>query len=579
MTEKKFAVLFPELDEKLRDTHPGYLWVKKLGSGRTATVDLVRSVEDQQLYARKKTFAELPARKKFHNREVHYHQSHPHIPPIYSSHSYKVLKDEHEDADTVKSTVIISKYCNGATLYQFARQCRPRVTHGGELTELFLWHLFAAQLEVVIFLHSLKIPLARTDSSWENVWLHFPDESSTWPELWTGDLGMLRTIDPKIFETSTKGEPRQLKSYKSIRKIRGGKTFVQWLAEDLNQICYNIESISREVIGIELTPSQNEWAMEETSDRPWAHDQWSRKFESCKEDLSMVLGDLASFGTAEMDGFNYDLKESYSDIHGLLKKVMREAEEEEEADFSWARNASTEPFLWSDRKQLLSDCNSCKMRGPFKVVMVDPTTFDILETEPTEYGAHNPLNLGKYDITDLVPDPLANQEIDGHFEDRDLFYLTQSEAGTDSGEEKESGEEEDEEEDEEEEDDDEEDDNEGDGDDDEDDDNDGAAGEEQEQDEEEGIRDDDRMDDEDNGRDNDEGTNRDTDQQTNQNSDRDENLPDIPPFLPRAGDNHRSEAGSLVSRTSPKQSSPPKITKPKKKQDSSSKARWHRGQR
>ena len=69
MAPAKYAVYFPELSTQC-PTQTGYLFVNHLGAGVEGSVDLVRSVTDGQLYARKKTVPTRPAGTDYHNGEV-----------------------------------------------------------------------------------------------------------------------------------------------------------------------------------------------------------------------------------------------------------------------------------------------------------------------------------------------------------------------------------------------------------------------------------------------------------------------------------------------------------------------------
>ena len=171
--EYKYAFYFPKLSNDC-PSQIGYLWVGHLGSGIEGVVDLVMSATDGQLNARKRTFPKRPANAKFHSREAHFHRQHLLIPETISHTDCKVLRNWHKEAKEVKTTVIISQYCNGGTLAEytdeFVHKSRPRT----KLTESVIWRLFAAQLETLTFLHSGTPSLVRMDNHLENVFLHFP---------------------------------------------------------------------------------------------------------------------------------------------------------------------------------------------------------------------------------------------------------------------------------------------------------------------------------------------------------------------------------------------------------------------
>ncbi len=436
MAEDNFAVYFPELDENCPD-QSGYLWVQKLGSGEEGTVDLVRRVKDGQLFARKKHLPDSPAHDDFHCREVHFNRDHPRIPKIISSHHYKVLKAEHAKVDRVKSTVMISKYCNGGTFERFGKWCQPRRIGGHKMEESVLWRLFADQLDVTIFLHSQTPALTCTDSHYQNTWLHFPDESSKTPVFFSGDLGKLDESPPNIWQPANAGEPGQLRSWDSFSGIEEEwRPYVQRLANDLQFICDNIEWVSR-VVDEPESPESSPVSRNSSEDSWEQHkEQWSHTLVACKDELSQIVSDLTDFADQNYGDEQFEVDnpyeyrpETYNKIHELRLRVAAHAAQWAEAygdkvDYRWARNDANQPFLWADRDLLLSDCKSCKMRGPFKIVNVNPNTWEILETYDTEYGAHNPLNGynisggGRLTQEDFVRDPLSEQVIfDGYFDD------------------------------------------------------------------------------------------------------------------------------------------------------------------
>ncbi|KAJ9613413.1 hypothetical protein H2200_003355 [Cladophialophora chaetospira] len=409
MSLEKYAVYFPELSNDCSG-QSGYLWVRKLGSGIEGTVDLVLSVSDGQLYARKKTVPTRPAGADYHSREGYFHRKHPRIPELISSADCRVLRDWHKQAELIKATVTISKYCNGGTLSAFHDQCRLTQSPQHEVTEQFLWRLLVDQLDVVLFVHNSTPSLGRTDGHMNNTWLHFPGPSWKLPEFFSGDLGQLEVLNADIWQPRKARQLRRLRDRKGLRKVPRYSGYVRCLADDLNHVRVNVDVVSR--------------AQER-----------SEEFNKCQRQLSDIVCGLWDFCDWEDDG-NDDSHlidgsprkipdpRCYNKVYELRKQVKRYAEraasdDEAGVDFRWARDVPTRPRLWVDRGMLLSDCNARGMPGPFRIVKVNTTTLAITDMETTEFGANNPLKLGAYgnDLfvygysrEELVLDPLPDQE-------------------------------------------------------------------------------------------------------------------------------------------------------------------------
>jgi hypothetical protein len=407
MTQEKFAIYFPELSKE-RTNQTGYLWVKRLGAGIEGSVDLVLSVVDGQLYARKKTLPTKPASTDYHNREVFFHRQHYGIPKLISYADCKVLSDWHRQAEEIRATVMISQYCNGGTLASFSN-CSALGPHSRRhLPESVLWQLFARHLETMTFLHNCTPSLGRMDSHMNNIWLHFPDESSKVPEFFCGDLGQLEIIDSDIWEP-TPEKHRCLKALHLLRKVPKYSYYVRCLADDLNHVRINIDVVSNSE---QRSPEFHycQWLLSTIVHNMWKFCDW---VDDGSEECDPVSG------LVQLAGKDHRW---YNKLEDLRKIVTEYAARGEEAgdNLSWARSTPTKPRLWVDRSTLLSDCKACDVPGPFMIVKVDPETLAISDMDNGEFGANNPQKLSGFGNTyyvggwsreELVPDTLADQEI------------------------------------------------------------------------------------------------------------------------------------------------------------------------
>ncbi|KAJ9612030.1 hypothetical protein H2200_003625 [Cladophialophora chaetospira] len=420
MSSPLYAVYFPELTDP---SAPGYLLIRNLGSGVEGTVDLVRRVSDGERFARKKTVPMLPAHEQYHSSEVFFHRQHPLIPALNSSTECKVLADWHPEVDKVKSTVMLSKFCNGGTLADFSDEFALGRRPITELTESILWHVFAAQLTTVMFLHGCNPSLGYTDSHMSNIFLDFPD-GSKFPTFFTGDLGHVNPLNPGIWEPTEPGQPRKIKSAESLVPPCEYRESIRCLSDDLGYISANLSHLAT------FLPTEG-------PDDPGAYDEdelpndWSDEFEDCLGFLCEIISHLQlPMPESERQAFRQkygihvnpqpcDIRE-YNRLSELKERVDRHAKESRandpaNTDFSWAKNQVTTPAVWNTPDELLYDCKRTNVAGPFKMAKVDPLSFKVMEIDETEYGICNPEQLedgmallaaGPFPPEHFKPDPL-----------------------------------------------------------------------------------------------------------------------------------------------------------------------------
>jgi hypothetical protein len=443
MKATKYAVYFPELSDRCTD-QTGYLWVKKLGAGDEGVVDLVVSVADRQLYARKRRYATEPANSKYHCAEVYHHRWHPRIPKLISDAELQVLEDTQKQVEQVKAIVTLSKYCNGGTLDQFHHEYQEDFRPRRELTESFVWELWAHQLEMLTYFHTrCDTPLGNLDAHSSNIFLHFADETSKFPEFFAGDLGQLEEIKANIWAPAQAGRPRRLKDASQLEKTRGSQKALTQLLTDL--IC--VSNVTCDAV---VLFDQEERSGLQTSDKSSCSETGavrSKALTDCQRELEDIIDDMKDF-SAVQDGTYRDSFmakrdtdpekvscDSYNNLQELQASVGRHtaqarAKDSSDVDLSWCRDVPDRPTLWLDRDMLLSDCNAQSMRGPFRVAKVDPSTLDVLKIEKTEYGRQYPylIRAGRFSDDDRLSDPLQNHSIPTTHDNTRMYHYWQEDA-------------------------------------------------------------------------------------------------------------------------------------------------------
>ena len=231
----KFGIFFPE--------HTGYLYVRKLAPGNEGGVALVRSVADGMQCVRKKTHPDDRQDPESKVAEVKFHHPHPLIPSLIWSQDYKVLNIDHEDHHTLKSTVMISKYCNGGTLNSFGMYFIRRRDSPDLLPEVVLWRMLNQRLQTLLYLHHSQQGITSLDNHLQNVFLHY-EEGAKLPDFYTGDLGHAMPIDPAIWEETTADASINSPGFQKIKEFElRGTPYIDTLtsmSNDLTNIWYGL---------------------------------------------------------------------------------------------------------------------------------------------------------------------------------------------------------------------------------------------------------------------------------------------------------------------------------------------------
>ena len=351
-------------------------------------------------------------------KQVYFHRKHPRTPELISHADVKVLQDFHKRAEAIKATVMVFKYCNGGTLAAFSDAFAQGSRDFNQLTESILWHVFAAQLETIMFLHGCTPSLGNMDSHMNNVFLHFP-ESSKFPEFYTGDLGHLKVMEKSVWRAVEDGQFQKVNKNELKALVPEYVAHLKTLHTDLTYVDTNLYFLAG------LLPADGEGEADFADAR-----EWSAEWSQCRQLLKSILwklerSDMSAGGARSKSGKGHKKGGPtqplwYKQLHDLKAMVTSYAEQSrssdpQDTDFSWARDAPSRPRLWVDRDMLLSLCQAWNMPGPFKVAKVDPETLTIVDIEDTDFGMHNPQSLGRTHSTfyeggwsyqELIVDPL-----------------------------------------------------------------------------------------------------------------------------------------------------------------------------
>ncbi len=398
MEQTSYAIYYPELNKDCT-AHAGYLWVEKLGVGVEGVAHLVRSVTNGQLYARKKTLPLPPAGQDYHFREVHFHRPHPRVPALISHTECKILKDIPSDGKERKSLVMISKFCNGGTLWNFREALKTRVTNS-KLPESLLWELIATNLEVILFYSNQS--LGYLDSHASNIFLHFPKDTSNVPDFYIGDLGHLTHHDEKG------GNEFPALYYDAFTLADVVENFSK--CDKFNPD--NIAASSDGLMG------EQEGQRAEEKDTTGAGSKWSSEFSEVLQeiyDMSTFALDLERDPSQREEP--YTSHPVYLELAQLTDRAFATLERykagaPEDVNFRWARRDWDEPQVWNSSAQLLSYAKENSMPGPFRVARVNEQTWQVVDVDAIDYGIINPLSTehtkAEFSEGDCIADPLTS---------------------------------------------------------------------------------------------------------------------------------------------------------------------------
>lgn len=407
----KFGIFFPE--------HTGFLYMEKLAPGNEGGVSLTCSITDKKQYVRKKTHANDRENAEAQVPEVQFHRNHPLIPSLIWSQDQTVLYIDHDDHDTLKSTVMYAKFCNGGTLNQLCLFFA--YNENQHLPEALIWRMLDQRVQTLLYLHHEQGGLTRLDNHLSNVFLHY-EEGSKLPDFYTGDLGHVRPINPVIWEdtaTYTSNTPSNFRKIKALDLPNRGmfddgprapyNGDVEALSHDVTNIWYGLVSLMYRIDLEEVYPNDERDESRERGD-------WSSELYECEERLEAITqffdkgqttryNDLENLGIeiARISKLAADADPD-ADVRIARKAVGTDCYEEDfdhdyKNDETYRPNLERyraahsnpgEPALFDSRTHLLQLAR--RWPEPWRIARVDESTGQVLGVEKMSFSL-SPLKL------------------------------------------------------------------------------------------------------------------------------------------------------------------------------------------
>lgn len=407
----KYGIFFPE--------HTGYLYVRKLTPGNEGDVTLVHSIADGMQCVRKKTHPQDREGPESKIAEVEFYRPHPSIPSLIWSQDHKVLNIDHEDYDTLKSTVMISKYCNGGTLNTFAWYflCNR---NGPRVPEVLLWRMLDQRLQTLLYLHNSQPGITHLDNHLNNVFLHY-EEGAKLPDFYTGDLGHAMPIDPAVWEETTTDASMDSPGFRKMKDLElpnrnwfdkppraPYNETVRSMSIDVTNIWFGLVMLMYRIDLEEVNPYDLDMR-----DESMNRQEWSPELFECE----LTLGKITEFFNSDQKTTRYNELEALSveisrmaalsaaadpnaDVRFVLadlKTTNHEDEDEDEDDppkgqllqaYRTAHSQSGRPATFNSRIPLLELAK--QWPEPWRIARIEEDTGRVLGVEKMTYTFNAP---------------------------------------------------------------------------------------------------------------------------------------------------------------------------------------------
>lgn len=393
----KFAILFPE--------GPGYLFVEFLGSGVDGVAVKVRSLADGKVYVRKKTVPRIANDVNPHrNPEVSLYRSHPNIPRLVYAQTLSNVTGPRED-DTPLSDSMIFDFCNGPTL--FAAMKLPEF----QPCTLFKWKTFDQLLGVLEHLHRNHAAVGHQDLHLENLYLHFPEDAATLPDVYVGDFGQARPIDPSIWKAIQGPDAWKIRAEKEFRatgdRMNHNKN-VELITADLAKVSKTMAYL---ITGIRVydrdeLENMSLTEMEEADVDPrdvLRNRGYDGSYPKPLWDQWKALDSMVD----KMKGHQYEAYELFATIRHDVSEAHEEEAERVRSDYRAVQDLrwiardfrafheeharlSNDPELFDSRARVMLRYFNTEVPGPWRVAKVDASTFAVLEVSKFGHYSTDP---------------------------------------------------------------------------------------------------------------------------------------------------------------------------------------------
>lgn len=169
----KFTYYYPE--------NAGYAHCRILGAGSQGTATLVRSVQNGNLFVRKKAWSDVQEGENKLCGDVEFNRQHDHIPQLVHSESFI----DRDSTPAVKLNTMLFPFANVGdliTLYD-------RFGHSpANVPEVLVWRCFSHLLKTIAFLH-FDCNIKHNDLMPGNVLVHFANDEQ-FPKFLVTDFGV-----------------------------------------------------------------------------------------------------------------------------------------------------------------------------------------------------------------------------------------------------------------------------------------------------------------------------------------------------------------------------------------------------
>ncbi|KAK5044652.1 hypothetical protein LTR84_010544 [Exophiala bonariae] len=347
-------------------------------------------------YVRKKTkptAATSQGSFGMYSREVSLYRAHRLVPRMVGNEEFCVLPQEHPMHNAFKSSSIISTFCNGGTLHRLSKV----FCDGHKLIpEALLWHLLDQMLEVLGFLHRGYPSIYHADIHFENIFLHFADDSQQFPDFYLGDFGQAHMLDQFIWEVGP-NPARMALNTRTDWKLSAG------IFSDMRML---INTVKHAIFA-------SRWGFKSQ----YSHVEEVQALANISPEFTAVLEQLMKASVLRQaiphpthgDNHQSDHSERYEQLIRIRRAVSRKAKVVRSAladlpDLQWTRpgrsqedavagsheklQGSYEPTLFSSRAELLSQAE--RIPGPWRIARVDGTSNKVLGVEKLTFGFHLP---------------------------------------------------------------------------------------------------------------------------------------------------------------------------------------------
>ncbi|CZR62172.1 uncharacterized protein PAC_12069 [Phialocephala subalpina] len=227
---KPHACLF----DGVEDVEAGYVLITVIKHGTQGQACIVRSLTDGNVYVRKRL---VKRSEHLATEELSFSDLIP------ASMTPEIV--QHFDGET-KAPTLIYAFCNGGDLSAFIKKC---CKNDKVIPEAVFWHIEKQLIEIIACIHSgwqndvgfqedWQL-ITHSDIHYGNVFLHWSDEDSPFPQFLLGDWGVspkTKPEAPKDFEQFGGAEETPIQTLRKYEKDVKTKVIETWEWIDIDDL-------------------------------------------------------------------------------------------------------------------------------------------------------------------------------------------------------------------------------------------------------------------------------------------------------------------------------------------------------